>query len=131
LARWFIRAALVVCILSLAAVAVTRLSNRHYGNLTDGSTLYYTSRLQCFACHGTRVLAPLLEVGESRARERAAELHQPLALYLAESILYPDKYVVPLYTPGGMPHYQLALGCNTCLNQKELYDIVAYLMTLR
>jgi hypothetical protein len=133
LARWFFRAALVVCILSLAAVTVTRLSNRHYGNIEEGGTLFLTSRLQCFGCHASPPIAPPLIGSESRARENAAAVNKRLAQYLAESILAPDRYVAPRYVPGGMPHYNLFEHCATCaqaISLKELRDIVAYLMTL-
>jgi hypothetical protein len=127
--------ALVLCIASLLAIMAARLSNRHYGNLTDGAALYYNSYLTCFACHGTRVLAPPLEGGASRVRENATAAGERLAQYLAESILAPDKYIVPLYTPGGMPHYHLHSACpdvcSDAISLKQLRDIVAFLMTLR
>lgn len=135
LARWFARLALIVFSLSLAAVVVTRLSNRHFGDLENGAALYYNSYLTCFACHGSRTLAPSLEVGQSTARQSAAAVDERLAQYLAESILYPDKYVVPLYMPGGMPPYDLYAHCpSVCagsIRAKELRDIVAFLMTLK
>jgi hypothetical protein len=127
--------ALIVFSLSLAAVMATQLSNRHFGDIESGAALYYNSYLTCFACHGSRTLAPPLEVGESTARENAAVVNERLAQYLAESILYPDKYVVPQYLPGGMPPYDLYAHCpSVCagsIRAKELRDIVAFLMTLQ
>jgi hypothetical protein len=135
LARWYFRAALVVFSLTLAAVLITRLSNRHYGDVENGAELYYNSYLTCFACHGSRTLAPPLEVGNSRVRENAAALNERLAQYLAESIIDPDKYIVPLYSAGMMPHYNLfsdCLGaCPGVIRAKELRDIVVFLMTLK
>lgn len=133
--RWVLRLALALCIASLLAITVARLSNRHYGDLTNGEALYYNSYLTCFACHGSKAIAPPLEGGESRVRENAAAAGERLAQYLAESILSPEKYIAPLYAPGGMPHYSLHSACpdvcSDAINVKQLRDIVAFLMTLR
>lgn len=134
MARWVLRAALVVCLLSLAAVAFTRLSNRHYGNIEEGGTLFLNSHLQCFACHASQPLAPPLIGGGNGTRANAAAAGERLAHYLAESILAPEAYIVPRYLPGGMPHYDLSSHCANCaqsITLRELRDVVAYLMTYR
>jgi hypothetical protein len=126
--------ALIVCVVSLVAVTVTRLSNRHYGNIEKGGTLFLNSHLQCFACHASQPLAPPLIGDGNQTRANAAVVNQRLAQYLAESILAPDKYIVPRYIPGGMPHYDLSSHCASCaqaINLTELRDVVAYLMTYR
>jgi mono/diheme cytochrome c family protein len=127
--------ALVVCIVSLLAVTVTRLSNRHYGNIEDGAALYYNSSLTCFACHGSKAIAPPLAGADSRVRENAAAADERLAQYIAESILAPDEHIVPLYAQGRMPRYNLHSSCpdicSDSISVKQLRDVVAFLMTLR
>jgi hypothetical protein len=90
--------------------------------------------LTCFACHGSKAIAPPLAGTESRVRENAAAAGERLAQYLAESILAPDKYIAPLYLPGGMPGHTLFSDCpercTDTINVKQLRDVVAFLMTL-
>lgn len=102
------------------------------GNAENGSTLY--TKYACAGCHSTPggaaySFAPtagtLTRVENVRLKDAALDGYTP-AQYLAESILYPNKYIVPGGTAGVMP--QLFA---TQLSIEELRDILAYIETYK
>ena len=113
-----------------------RLADIPQGNAARGEVMYFgASRpyLGCFQCHGDPNIAP--EMGGLSRRVEQERVRQPenagetVAEYDAESIIHPDRYVVPGYRADLMPPtYALSGGFG--LSLPDLQDLVAYLMTL-
>jgi len=93
------------------------------GDPDAGATVF--AEQGCAGCHSVdsdaAMTGPSLQnigtVAEERTEQTAAE-------YLRESITHPDAYVVEGYQPGVMPPYDE-------LSNKQLDNLVAYLLTLR
>lgn len=81
----------------------------------------------CSTCHLTDSGQRLIGPGLLNIRERAAERveRQSAALYLYISIIRPDAYIVADYPPGLMPQ-----TFDTIFHEQDLYDLIAYLLTL-
>ncbi|MCA9911808.1 MAG: cytochrome c [Anaerolineae bacterium] len=82
--------------------------------------------LTCSSCHLSEAVAPPTEgtwtrITEERLQDPALEGYDARH-YIVESILHPDAYVVPGYTPNLMP---AAFGFRLDLQQLE--DLIAYL----
>jgi hypothetical protein len=128
-----LRLALVLWIVSLAALLIARSVDGQRGDPSRGSALYNGGRLACTACHDFGVLSvpSLAGIAERVAGERLAQPEmggETIALYLAQSVLDPNRYLVPGFPANNMPHY--AVGGTFGLSWQELNDLVAYLMTL-
>jgi hypothetical protein len=131
--RLMLRLALLLWIVSLAVLLIARSVDGKRGDPSRGSALYNGGRLACTACHGFGVLSvpPLVGIASRIAVERLAQPGmdgETVALYLAQSILDPNRYLVPGFPANNMPHY--AVGGTFGLSWQELNDLVAYLMTL-
>lgn len=81
----------------------------------------------CSNCHNTdsqeRLVGPGLAGMPSRAAERVED--QSAERYLYNSIIHPNDYIVADFTENLMP-----ATYESIFTTKEIYDIVAYLMTL-
>lgn len=80
-------------------------------------------RYECGACH--RIGADRIAPSFVGIAQKAAERRPPLSAeaYLYEAIVYPAHFIVPDY-PNAMP-----TDYATRLTQRELGDIIAYLLT--
>jgi cytochrome c2 len=82
----------------------------------------------CPACHdvakGAKLIGPSLKGVAGQAASRVPGLSAQA--YLRESILEPDKFVVPGFKAGLMPQTFAAT-----FNAEQLDGLIAYLMTLR
>ncbi len=131
--RLILRLALLLWIVSLAALLIARSLDGQHGDPSRGSALYNGGRLACTACHGFGVLSvpSLIGIASRIDGARLADTDgssKTVALYLAQSIIDPNAYLVPGYPANNMPHY--AVGGTFGLSWQELNDLVAYLMTL-
>lgn len=84
---------------------------------------YLPSCSTCHALDESRVVGPGLGRVAERAEQRAGD--QTASEYLRESIVDPSAYVVEGY-PDVMPH-----GYGEQLDNSQLLDLIAYLLTLR
>jgi mono/diheme cytochrome c family protein len=95
------------------------------GDPQAGETLY-NGALGCFACH-TVVTAPSVAGTWTRVEEVRLTLPQfegyTGELYLAESIVNPNHYVVPEFNPIMPPNF------GTRITSQQLADLIAYLHT--
>ncbi len=93
------------------------------GDAANGQTLFTSNG--CTNCHATQgdqvIVGPSLAGVADRAGERVQGT-DALA-YLHQSLVEPDAFVVPQYSPGIMPSFSQ-------LSDDDLNDLVAYLMTL-
>ena len=90
-----------------------------------GQALFKTHCAVCHASSGERVVTgPALSDIATRAETRITGLSAED--YIAESILFPDNYVVEGFAPGTMQQDFLL-----SLSTDDLDDLVAYLMTLK
>ena len=131
--RLILRLALLLWIVSLAALLIARSVDGQHGNPSRGLALYDGGRLACTACHGFGVLSvpPLAGIARRVVDERLPQLESggtTVALYLAQSIIDPNRYLVPGFPANNMPHY--AIGGTFGLSWQELNDLVAYLLIL-
>jgi hypothetical protein len=131
--RLILRLTLTCFILSLLALLITRSIDGQPGDPDKGAELYYGGRLACTECHNVGALSvpPLIGIASRVESERLndpANAGESVALYLAESIIDPNRYVVPGYLGGDMPHY--AVGGSFGLTISDLNNLVAFLMTL-
>jgi nitric oxide reductase subunit C len=82
----------------------------------------------CSLCHAIRddtvLVGPSLKGIASRAAQR--ERGVSAQAYIQESIVTPDRYLVPGFQAGLMPQTY-----NERLSQGQIDDLVAYLMTLK
>jgi len=108
---------------------VDNLGNLSGGDATKGEALY--TSLGCAACHSAGTVGPITKGTATRVtgtRLSAADYKSsPVAettadYYIAQSILYPNAYVVPTYNGGVMPQ---AFGDNITLD--DLKNLIAYL----
>ncbi|MGB1285211.1 MAG: c-type cytochrome [Aggregatilineales bacterium] len=97
---------------------------------SNGETLFNAmndSGFACTNCHSpdsdTRLVGPGLHGVPQRAVTRIEE--QLPQRYLYNSIMHPNDYIVDTYTENLMP-----ANYEELYTQKEIYDIVSYLMTL-
>lgn len=99
------------------------------GDPINGQQLYTGATLGCSTCHVAQasVIAPPLEGTWTRVEtERLAEPQfegYTGEQYLAESIIHPNAYTVPPFTPA-MPTY-----FGDRLNYQQLADLIAFLKT--
>ena len=131
--RLLLRLALLLWVVSLVGLLIVRSVDGQHGDPSRGSALYNNGRLACTACHGFGVLSVPQLTGIARRipAERLTQAgmgDETVALYLAQSILDPNRYLVPGFPANNMPHY--AIGGTFGLSWQELNDLVAYLMTL-
>ncbi len=124
----FFRLALILSTITLVLVATTRFSSGGQGDVSRGEAIFYGNVAVCSVCHERGVLAPALAGVSERiinVRLKASgHTGKTLEQYLAESILYPRRYVVPAY-PNNMPEIYARI-----LSRQDLQDLVAYLLTL-
>ena len=82
----------------------------------------------CSTCHDTKagmtIVGPSLKGIATRAGSR--EPGKSAEDYIRESILTPNSYVVKGFTPGLMPQ-----NFSKLLTQKQINDLIAYLLTLK
>ena len=97
------------------------------GDPQSGESMYNTS-LGCIGCHINESVAPPLAGTWTRVEEDRLTLPNFAdytgEMYLAESIVNPNHYVVPNYAPGVMPQ-----NFGTRLTPQQLADLIAYLHT--
>jgi mono/diheme cytochrome c family protein len=97
------------------------------GDPQAGQVLY-NGALACAGCHINEAVAPLTEGTWTRTVE--VRLAEPQfagytgEMYLAESIVHPNDYIVPGYPAGVMPQ-----NFGDRLSYQELADLIAYLKT--
>lgn len=98
------------------------------GDRSRGERLFFS--VGCIGCHTVKDtggnVGPNLSAMGMRAPSRAAaqKLERP-EQYLAQSVVYPKAYVVEGFNPV-MPNWK-----QMELNEKDLADLVAFLMTLK
>jgi hypothetical protein len=125
--RQILRAAVLVWGVLLVALILPRLVNLSPGDARHGEALYRgleKPTLPCSTCHFNRAIAPPMSGISRRVTEMRQTTPENVSLYLAESILYPSRYVVPVY-PDVMPG-----SFGRIMSLQDVQDIVAYLMTL-
>ena len=131
--RGFVRLALLLWGVSLVTLGIACSVDGQPGDPGHGAALYYGGRLACTECHevGALSVPPLAGISSRIIDERLAapeNAGQSVALYLAESIIDPNRYLVPGYLGNNMPHY--VVGGTFGLSWQDLRDLVAYLMTV-
>jgi nitric oxide reductase subunit C len=96
------------------------------GNPGRGQQIF-TGIAGCNACHdvqaGVQIVGPTLKGIASRAAQRQPGVAADV--YLRESILNPNKYLVPGFAQGLMPQ-----TFSNTLSAGQINDLIAYLMTL-
>ncbi|MEJ2305787.1 MAG: c-type cytochrome [Anaerolineales bacterium] len=103
-----------------------------FGDLAAGEALFKQATIDgapgCATCHSTEpdvvVVGPSLAGVASRAGERVER--ETAGQYLRNSILNPNAYVVEGFSPGTM-YQEFA----SVLNDQQVDDLVAYLLTLK
>lgn len=109
------------------AVSGAAVSGAGVGNVANGKVLF-SGTGGCNACHdvtnGVTIVGPSLKGIASRAETRKPGMSA--ADYLYESIVKPNTYVVPGFTPGVMLQ-----TFGQTLSQTQINDLVAYLLTLK
>jgi cytochrome c2 len=99
-----------------------------------GEELFYASYdtnagpYACFTCHNVENEERKIGPGQYGIADRAGTRieGQSAAQYLYNSIIHPNDYIVAEYEPNLMPGNYSEL-----LSEQDIYDIVAYLFTLR
>jgi mono/diheme cytochrome c family protein len=91
-------------------------------------TFYDQASFACATCHHPdsedKLVGPgLLHVGERAATRIEGDAPER---YIYESIMHPSDYVVEGYPDGLMPHVYPDI-----FSEQDIYDIIAYLMTLK
>jgi cytochrome c len=106
---------------SASAAAATR------GDPARGRAVF-TGVGTCNSCHdvsaGIKIVGPSLKGIANTAGRRIAGV--PAEAYLRESILQPNKFVVPGFPSGIMPQ-----AFAQTLNPQQINDVIAYLLTLK
>ena len=111
-----------------------------FGNPRRGEELFHRTTLGdgapgCVTCHslepGEVIVGPSLAGIGTRAAERIRDPNytgnaRSPEMYLMESIVHPDVYVVEGF-PAGVMYQEYA----RVLYMRQIHDLVAYLMTLR
>jgi hypothetical protein len=128
----FLRAALIMWSVLLAALILTQVAVFSHGDAGRGERLYRGQGdppLGCPVCHYHYAIAPPMSgISERVAHMRlttAENAAKTTEEYLAESILYPARYVVPRYAD-----VMSSTNFSRALSLQDVQDIVAYLMTL-
>ncbi len=84
----------------------------------------------CSVCHslehGKTIVGPSLAEVATHADEHAQAMSLSVEEYLRQSILDPNAFVVEGFAPGNMP-----AGFGDALSEKQLNDLVAFLLTLK
>lgn len=129
--RRILRVGLIVWGVLLAALIAPLVVDFSHGDAARGKLLYYGQgdpSLPCAVCHFHYAIAPAMSgISERVARVRlttAENRSKSVTEYLTESILFPERYLVPNY-PDTM--HSVTDGS---LRLQDVQDIVAYLMTL-
>jgi len=92
------------------------------GDSANGEQLFSTNCASCHAVEGDEVVVgPSLAGVADRADERVEGMDA--IAYLHQSMVEPDAFVVPDFSPGIMPSFAQ-------LPEDDLNDLVAYMMTL-
>ena len=110
---------------------VDNLGNLDGGNADAGAQLYQS--LPCAGCHLAGTTGPItkgtyVRVVTQRLKDPAytgsPQDETTADYYLAQSILYPNAYIVPSYSPSVMPQ-----TFGDTLTLQQLKDLIAYLKT--
>ncbi|MHB8625347.1 MAG: c-type cytochrome [Aggregatilineales bacterium] len=106
---------------------VDNLGDLKGGNADNGSQLYQS--LACAGCHLAGITGPItkgtyIRVVTQRLKDPQYTDLKTAEAYLAQSILYPNAYIVPSFQPNIMPQ---DFGSRITLQQ--LKDLIAYLET--
>ncbi len=135
--KFVFRLALVISTVGIVLLTFMRLTDIPHGDAARGAMLFAGASspyLPCIQCHEYASIAPPLN--DLVARVETERLTAPpnrnetVAEYLAESIVDPDRYVVPTYASGLMPAFApFASGRFIPISLPELQDLVAYLLT--
>jgi mono/diheme cytochrome c family protein len=109
-----------------ADAKVDNLTDLDKGNATNGEKLYAANA--CYGCHFNASQGPATK--GTWARVLTTRLKDPALTgltgeqYIAQSILYPNHYIVPTYGAGVMPQ-----GFGDQLSIQDVRDLIAYLKT--
>lgn len=129
MARLLYRLALVVGGLMLVLVTATRFASGGQGDPVRGEAIYDGDVAVCSVCHMRGRIAPPAEGTAERVLNvrlaAAGNRHMTVEQYLAESILYPNRYVAPGYTG-----YSMMSVYGRILSLQDIQDLVAYMLTL-
>jgi len=137
LIRLILRLALVICGLSLVLLIAVCLVDIPQGDAARGEVLYFgvsSPYLPCFQCHEMPNIAPNMSGLTERVRQE--RLSQPenagqtIEEYLAESVIDPQRYIVPPYNDLMPAFWSSNFSGFHRITLIDLQDIVAYLMTL-
>lgn len=113
----------------LVLVAATRLASGGQGDPLRGEAIYHGDVAVCSVCHVRGRIAPPAEGTAERVLNvrlaAAGNRHMTVEQYLAESILYPNRYAAPGYTG-----YSMMSVYGRILSLQDIQDLVAYMMTL-
>lgn len=94
------------------------------------NTMYDTNvgPYACATCHNVDSEERKIGPGQLNIAERGGTRieGQPAAQYIYDSIVHPNDYIVEGYTPNLMPS-----NYSDLLSDQDIYDIIAYLFTLR
>ena len=95
---------------------------------TARGKIVYNGAGACNACHdvstGVKLVGPSLKQIAALAGSRISG--EAAQVYLRESIVSPNQYVVPGYAAGVMP-----VSYDRTLDSQQISDLVAYMLTLR
>jgi cytochrome c551/c552 len=110
-----------------SAATATTAAGTTGGSAERGKAIF-TGVGTCNACHdvaaGIKIVGPSLKGVASRAGNREPALSAED--YLRESILQPNKFIVPDFAPNIMPQV-----FSQRLSAQQIDDLIAYLMTLK
>jgi len=109
--------------------AVANLGDLSGGNATNGETLY--NQYGCTGCHLNGSVGPITK--GTYYRDVTVRVKDPAIAaqkltpeqYLAQSIIYPNAYIVPSYNAGVMPQ-----NFGDRMSIQQLKDVIAYLKTM-
>jgi len=137
LIRLLVRLALVVCGLSLVLLIAIRVIEFPQGDAARGEVLYFGASspyLPCFQCHELPSVAPGMGGLSERVLQERLSLPQnagqTVEEYLAESVIDPQRYIVPPYNDLMPAFWSSNFSGFHRITLVDLQDIVAYMMTL-
>jgi mono/diheme cytochrome c family protein len=98
------------------------------GDPQAGQTAYNSAQLGCTGCHINAAVAPPTEGTWTRVQNERLTLPEfegyTGEMYLAESIIHPNDFIVPPYPSGVMP-----ANFGDRLSFQQLADLIAYMQT--